>query len=187
MKTALFIDFDDSFSYNIIQELMELGIKVKAIHWKDFESRPTEDLLVLGPGPGHPDDYQNIYPLVQEWLDQKRPFFGVCLGHQIFWRLQGEEIIRSKTPLHGQKILLNLDKMWRSWLNLSGKVFVQRYNSLCVPAQATLRNPYIENFIQDDEVLISKGSHFITYQFHPESLGTSYRKSFFMPILRVIV
>lgn len=187
MKKALFLDFDDSFSFNVVQELEQAGFYVRVLHWKDFEEMPTEDLLVLGPGPGHPDDYQNIFSLLRKWISDQRPLFGVCLGHQIFWRLQGEEVVRSKLPLHGQKVRLNLTRNWKDWLNLKQEVWVQRYNSLCVLSQAQLRNPYVECYIQDDEILISKGKYFITYQFHPESLGTSSRQAFFTPILRDIV
>lgn len=178
MKKVTFIDFEDSFSYNVVQELTEQGFAVKVIPWQDFEENPVEGILALGPGPGHPDDYQKIFPLVRKWLDEKKPFFGVCLGHQIFWRLQNEEVVRSKIPLHGQKVELHLTPEWREWFNIQERVFVQRYNSLTVLAQAMLRNPFIHNFIQDDEILISRTPHVLTYQFHPESIGTSFRKEF---------
>ena len=173
-----FIDFEDSFSFNLVQELSDAGFNVDVISWKDFENNPSEGILALGPGPGHPDDYQKIYPLLRNWLDEKRPFFGVCLGHQIFWRLQNEEIIRSKEPLHGQKVKLELTEEWREWLKITGDVFVQRYNSLTVIGQSALRNPYFRNFIQNDEILITRTPHVITYQFHPESVGTTFRSEF---------
>ena len=178
MKKATFIAFEDSFSYNVVQELTEIGLVVEVVLWKDFEVLPESDLLVLGPGPGHPDDYQRLFPLIKTWLDQKRPLFGVCLGHQIFWRLLEEDVVRSKEPLHGQKVKLALTPEWRNWLKLEGEVYVQRYNSLAVMSQASVRNPYIQNFIQNDEILISKTPQVITYQFHPESIGTSFRSEF---------
>jgi anthranilate/para-aminobenzoate synthase component II len=179
MRKAIFIDFEDSFSYNVVQELFLTGFSVEVVNWKDYEKNPeTNSLLVLGPGPGHPDDYQSLFFLIEEWLDQKRPFFGVCLGHQIFWRLQGAEVIRSKKPLHGQKIELLLGKDWREWLGVEKKIFVQRYNSLAVPTQERMGLDDFKNFIQDDEILMTCSSHVITYQFHPESVGTSFRQEF---------
>ncbi len=186
-KNVCFIDFDDSFSYNIIQELNDIGLRVRVLHWMDMETLPSEEILILGPGPGHPDDYQRIFPVLQEWLKARRPFFGVCLGHQIFWRLQGESVVRSREPMHGQSIELMLDKQWQEFLSLPEKIRVQRYNSLAVPAQATLRNPVLENFIAGDEILITKGEGVLTYQFHPESMGTSFRRSFFRPLLNHLV
>lgn len=188
MKKAFFIDFDDSFTFNVVQELSEAGLLVEVVNWKDFESLPVEGILVLGPGPGHPDDYQRIFPLLQEWIKSKRPFFGVCLGHQIFWRLMGEEVVRSKWPLHGQKITLQLDQDWMNWLGIhQAEIQVQRYNSLAVPEQACFRNPIFKNLIQDGEIVITRGEGILTYQFHPESLGTSFREAFFKPLLRDFV
>lgn len=187
MKKVCFLDFDDSFTYNIIQELTELSFTVEVLHWQDFERLPVCDLLVLGPGPGHPDDYQRIFPLLRQWLLEKRALFAVCLGHQIFWRLQGEEIIQSKEPLHGQKIKLDLTPEWQEWLQLPAEVWVQRYNSLAVMGQSASRNPYFKNLSVDDEIVITRGEKLLSYQFHPESMGTSYRRSFFLPLLRELV
>ncbi len=184
-KKVLFIEFDDSFSYNVCQELTDLGLEVQMMNWKDFDILPDNGILVLGPGPGHPDDYQRIFPLLVEWLKKKNPFFGVCLGHQIFWRLLGENVVRAQVPLHGQKVELRLDADWSEWLKLASPVSVQRYNSLCVPAQAQLRNPEFKNFIQDEEIIMTRGEHVLTYQFHPESMGTTFRQAFFRPLLEV--
>lgn len=183
---ATFIDFDDSFSFNVVQELTEVGFNVTVMHWKDYENNPESGLLILGPGPGHPDDYIQIFPLVKDWLNKEKPFVGICLGHQIFWRLQEEDVVRSKEPLHGQKVKLDLTDNWREWLKIKGDVFVQRYNSLAVMGQAALRNPYLQNFIQNDEIMITRSSHVITYQFHPESIGTTYRKKFMQVICSMI-
>lgn len=187
MKHVCFLDFDDSFSYNVVQELVALGLEVQVLHWMDFENLPEADLLVLGPGPGHPDDYQRIFPLVESWLKSGKSLLGICLGHQIFWRMQGEEVVQSREPLHGQKVKLSLTQDWQEWLTLPGTVEVQRYNSLCVIAQSALRNPHLTNFIQDDEILITRGKGVLTYQFHPESMGTSFRRSFFRPVLNRLV
>lgn len=175
---ATFIDFEDSFAFNVVQELTQVGFDVEVINWKDYESNPREGLLVLGPGPGHPDDYQQLFPLIKSWIAENKPFFGVCLGHQIFWRLLDEDVVRSKEPLHGQKVKLLLTADWKKWLGINKEVFVQRYNSLAVMGQASLRNPYYQNFIQNDEILITKAPHVITYQFHPESIGTTFRREF---------
>lgn len=183
---ALLIDFDDSFTYNVLQELVSIGIDTQVIHWLDFDELPSVDLLVVGPGPGHPDDYQRIFPLLEEWLKKERPYFGVCLGHQIFWRLHGEEVLRSKEPLHGQSFLLALSAPWRKIFGIEGEVSVQRYNSLSVMEQVSSRYPEYENLIQGGEILATMGKRVLTYQFHPESVGTTYRPSFFRPLLSIM-
>jgi anthranilate/para-aminobenzoate synthase component II len=187
MTRATFVDFDDSFSYNVVQELEEIGISVDVINWKDFEALPETELLVLGPGPGHPDDYQRLFPLLTEWINLERKLFGICLGHQIYWRLLGEGVVRSKEPLHGQKVSLILNETWQDFFQLPEELKVQRYNSLGVPAQAALRHPELKNVLIDDEIMISRTKSVLTYQFHPESLGTMCRQSFFLPLLRDFV
>lgn len=187
MRKALFIDFDDSFTWNVIQELEEADFEVTVLHWMDLETVHDTDLLVLGPGPGHPDDYQRIFPIIHAWLIQKKPFFGLCLGHQIFWRIRGENVYRSKEPLHGQRVLLELDSRWQQWLKLKSQVKVQRYNSLCVTDEVSIRNPDVQSLLKDGEVMISRGENILTYQFHPESVGTSFRQAFFRPLQQFFV
>lgn len=172
---ATFIDFEDSFSFNVVQELVSADFEVEVVNWKDFETLPEEGLLVLGPGPGHPDDYQQVFSLIKNWMDGSRPLFGVCLGHQILWRILDEEVVRSKHPTHGQKVQILLPKSWQDFLQLPENVFVQRYNSLAVLAQSSPRAPHLKNLIHDDEIIITRGDKILTYQFHPESIGTSFR------------
>lgn len=187
MKRALFIDFEDSFTYNVVQELTDIGLKVDLLPWMDFEEESDHDLLVLGPGPGHPEDYQRIFPLVLNWLKQDKPLLGICLGHQIFWTLKGEKIVKSEKPLHGQKVKMELDHQWQEWLALGAQVMVQRYNSLTLKTPSAGKFPEMNFLSVEGEVMISRGKNVITYQFHPESVGTSYRESFFAPILRDLV
>ena len=183
---ATFIDFDDSFSFNVVQELSSVGFDVQVIHWEDYDKNPEEGILVFGPGPGHPDDYIKIFPLLKEWFKEKKPFFGVCLGHQIFWRIQGETVTRSKNPLHGQSVRLNLSSPWKSWLGIEGDVCVQRYNSLAVMASGISHDSNLENFIQDSEILITRSPKVLTYQFHPESVGTTFRTNFMRAIYSIV-
>jgi anthranilate/para-aminobenzoate synthase component II len=187
MRTALFVDFEDSFSFNVIQQLKETGFKVRHILWSDLQTTPTEDLLVLGPGPGHPDDYQNIFPIVSGWLEKEKPFFGVCLGHQIYWRILGAEIRRSAHPKHGQSIPLKLSPEWQRELALPAEINVQLYNSLCVPWVGEFSHENTRSVVQDGEILITKGYRLLTYQFHPESEGTTFRQALFRPLLQDLV
>lgn len=182
MKKVLFIDFEDSFSFNVVQELSEIGLEVDVINWNEFKSITNHDLLVLGPGPGHPDDYRAIFDLIESWQSFKKKIFGVCLGHQILWRLKGHEVIRSAFPLHGQKIKINLSKDWQEWLDMPAEIWVQRYNSLAV--MDSHQSEGIQNLVENGEIMMSRSNDFISYQFHPESVGTKCREAFFRPILR---
>jgi anthranilate/para-aminobenzoate synthase component II len=183
MKRALFVDFEDSFSYNVIQEISSLNIQVDVIHWQDFQEITDHDLLVLGPGPGHPEDYQRIFNVVGEWLKNSKKIFAVCLGHQILWHIMGAEVKVSQYPLHGQKVELLLDEEWRKWLRVNNEVWVQRYNSLAVMKPQIIPADW-RLFLQLGEVVMTRSSQVISYQFHPESMGTNCRRCFFRPILR---
>lgn len=182
MKKVLFIDFEDSFSFNVVQELTLIGLTVEVINWTDFKTVTDHDLLVLGPGPGHPDDYHYIFDVIKDWQLHGKKIFAICLGHQILWRLKGGQIVKSAYPLHGQKIKLNLAPHWQEWLNLPSEIWVQRYNSLAVMVDENHQG--IDNLVENGEIVMSRSSHFISYQFHPESVGTKCRASFFQPILR---
>jgi anthranilate/para-aminobenzoate synthase component II len=181
VKRALFIDFDDSFSFNVVQELTEIGLRVKVIPWTEFHFVSDHDLLVLGPGPGHPDEYQKIFKVIKDWQKAGKKIFGICLGHQILWRMRGLQVVRSAFPLHGQKIKLKLPEDWQEWLNLPSEIWVQRYNSLAVVDSES--DPGIEKLVEGTEIIMSRSVDFISYQFHPESVGTKCRESFFRPIL----
>lgn len=181
MKRALFLDFEDSFSFNVVQELTIAGLEVEVKNWQDFSAVTEHDLLVLGPGPGHPSEYGAIFETLKQWLRLNKKVLGICLGHQILWSLKGYEISRSAHPLHGQKIQLKLDQSWQQWLKLPGEVWVQRYNSLAVKDQSD-EGEGIQKYVEAGEINMSRSAQIISYQFHPESMGTKCRQSFFRPI-----
>lgn len=182
MKKVLFIDFEDSFSFNVVQELTQIGLQVEVISWTEFNSVTDHDLLVIGPGPGHPDDYHYIFDVIRDWQKAGKKMFGICLGHQILWRLKGSEVVKSAFPLHGQKIKLTINSSWQKWLNLPAEIWVQSYNSLAVVD--SIKDETIETMVENGEIIMSRSPDFISYQFHPESVGTKCRESFFRPILR---
>lgn len=184
MSRVLFIDFEDSFTYNVVQELTKLGPVVEVINWKEFHATTDHDLLVLGPGPGHPDDYQTLFPLIEQWLSLGKKIFAVCLGHQILWRMRGADVSRSEVPLHGQKVEFNIPLEWQNWADLAPKLLVQRYNSLAVKDDQHRDWAQVASLIVGGEVMMSRSPQIISYQFHPESMGTKCRHAFFRPILR---
>ena len=182
MKTALFVDFEDSFSFNVVQELTEAGFLVDVIKWFDLNRSDDYDLLVLGPGPGHPDDYANIYSIVRERLTSQKKIFGVCLGHQMIWSIKGCKIGGACLPLHGQRARFFLNESWQNWLGLPQEIWVQRYNSLAVKVDEV--NFEGDALVVDGELMMYRDQSVISYQFHPESMGTNCRQSFFRPLLR---
>jgi anthranilate synthase/aminodeoxychorismate synthase-like glutamine amidotransferase len=101
----LIVDNYDSFTYNLVQELAELGADVDvvrndAFRVDDVVASPP-DGLVISPGPGTPDDAGLSTPLIAA-LAGVRPVLGVCLGHQCIGQLYGGEVVRAPVLMHGK-------------------------------------------------------------------------------------
>ncbi len=185
MKKAILIDFHDSFTFNIAAELESTGFfQVQVIQWQDWPaSALSADLLVLGPGPGHPDEYlPKITSALNEALECPQCFvLGICLGHQLIWRNLTVPVVSSAQLMHGQSIELKLSGYWQNKLSLfQSKVRVQRYNSLVVDAQhARFYSQDKQLLFHHEELMMSCWPGVMTYQFHPESIGTTYPQKFF--------
>lgn len=194
-KKIWLVDFDDSFTYNISSELYERGVLVDVVHWSQWDqlyeqlkSSHERSALILGPGPGHPCEYP-LKGLNQLHGREKLFICGVCLGHQLIWQEMGLALKTCQTPIHGQQVEIEIPE-WFSFLphELHGKkTRVQRYNSLCVLPDFEKMPAHVNVLIQERELLAASFENTLTYQFHPESVGTSFRQSFFTPILNFFV
>lgn len=193
-KEILIIDFDDSFTLNIASEFYQIGLKSEVINvknfFKGFKSSPTDilnyDHFVLGPGPGHPEDYFRQHELSEffKFLFDRpgKTLLGVCLGHQLLGCFLGYSIIDSKEKKHGEVVRYQVNKGDLLFpKSLYGKALeLQRYNSLCLQGNTAIKLTNIfEGLDENGEVIGLKGKNFISYQFHPESVGTFYRKQIF--------
>ncbi len=169
----IIVDFEDSFTFNIANVLYPYEKNVRVVeHELFFQSMLSEVLqskekiaVILGPGPGHPDDYHRYYKGIESLRENTNCFvMGICLGHQILGKISGHQVLRSKTPMHGQAV----DVVFKGSI-----VQVQRYNSLAV-------------FIDGRESDIIEFKRGVSYQFHPESIGTHYNDIFFADLLAFI-
>jgi len=181
MNRGLFIDFNDSFSYNILSEFYLLDEKLDIINIDQLnDSYMSYCFYVFGPGPGHVADYKQYFKFIQKIINKPSPKLFICLGHQIFWYLKGAKIIESVNIKHGQTEDLFLSKNLQKKLGFSlNELKVQRYNSLSVK----LSNLNIDNntmaFNSDQELMLALGKDYLSYQFHPESIGTIFRSQYF--------
>jgi anthranilate/para-aminobenzoate synthase component II len=198
------LDFEDSFVYNLASELSALeGVCAQVIPFSDikrfleqFESKvSTEHQVVLfGPGPGHPDEYEFTRPSIRRLLiDQSVLLFGVCLGHQLIWQELGAQVKRSPVPMHGKAVSLHWDEYWREFFQFESQdlnqTCVQRYNSLSVQAKKEDFQQLLPNgvfLIDQGELMASVDleNKILTYQFHPESIGTKFSDHYFRCINR---
>lgn len=190
-EEVIIVDFFDSFTYNIASEVFRLGLSVTVERnaiavLKKLEKIEKKKVLILGPGPGHPDDYKNLFPLIEKLFDNKYlNFLGICLGHQIIWRIKGEEVCKSIRPIHGMAVPFKIPP-WEDYFNRPDfglETMVQRYNSLVVKSSEKNR----KNFsFSSGEVMAGKFERGLTYQFHPESIGTLNSNIFFEPLKKIL-
>jgi anthranilate synthase/aminodeoxychorismate synthase-like glutamine amidotransferase len=101
----LVVDNYDSFVYNLVQELGELGAEL-TVHRNDAVDVPgiralAPDALVLSPGPGRPEDAGISLAIVRE-LSGVVPIFGVCLGHQAIGQAFGARVVHAPALMHGK-------------------------------------------------------------------------------------
>lgn len=180
----LLIDFQDSFTFNIVSELLYLGIKVDVISYQKKTKIAglinQYDGLILGPGPGHPSFYRSY---TKDYIGAFiKPILGICLGHQILLDHFGCEVTRSSNILHGQSEKI-VNNGFFSSANLN-ELTVQRYNSLAVMESELVKLDskitdyhYLSN--ANGELMAFRCARFMSYQFHPESVGTFCRSELF--------
>lgn len=173
LDKILIVDFEDSFTFNIANVIYPYEHSIKVMSHQTFFTDVFDELthsqrrhaVILGPGPGHPEDYKEYYQKIKLLLKNRNYYvMGICLGHQILGKISGLKIKRSKIPMHGQAIDICF----------KGRMLkVQRYNSLTV----------FDGSKESDILEFERG---ISYQFHPESIGTHDNDIFFQDLLEFI-
>jgi anthranilate/para-aminobenzoate synthase component II len=187
-STVYFLDFEDSYSYNIVADIYQYtSILPKIIPLHDHSNflnnikMDDSTRLILGPGPNAPKDYEVQFHFVKSLLKNsfKGKLLGICLGHQIILECLGYEVKRSQTPLHGVAIKLHLNPWWQKYFKTQLKYFeVQRYNSLAIYSDK--KNKFPENMlIQNREIMLFAEKNILSMQFHPESVGTLHKNEIF--------
>jgi anthranilate synthase/aminodeoxychorismate synthase-like glutamine amidotransferase len=176
----LVIDNFDSFTYNLVQYLGELGadphvfrndaISLDQIARSGFEG------LVISPGPGTPKDAGITIPAIQRFAG-KIPILGVCLGHQAIGEAFGGKVIRAPKPVHGKACRLRHAGLG-VFEGLPQDAEVARYHSLIVereslPAELEITAETSEGIIMG---LRHRRFDIEGVQFHPESILTTTGK-----------
>jgi para-aminobenzoate synthetase component 2 len=133
--TILVVDNYDSFVYNLVQYLGELGAKVIVRRNDDVAARDMEALgvagVVISPGPGHPRNAGNCLELVHYCAERELPLLGVCLGHQAIAEAFGGDVAMAPELLHGRASLVTHDDTG-VFKGVSNPLIVGRYHSLVV-------------------------------------------------------
>ena len=131
---VLVIDNYDSFTYNLVQYLGELGAAVQVVR-NDAASvadiaAMTPDRIVISPGPGRPEDAGVTMEVIRQ-LGQTKPILGVCLGHQAIGAVFGGSVVRAITPMHGKTSTIEHDGRG-VFTGIDQPFIASRYHSLIV-------------------------------------------------------
>ena len=174
----LMIDNYDSFTYNLVQYLGELGQNVAVYRNDRITLNDIQTLapshIVISPGPCTPDE-AGISLLLAEAYGADIPILGVGLGHQSIAQAYGGRIIRAQKPMHGKTSMIEHDDSGL-FSGLSNPFQATRYHSLIVE-KATLPSCFeVTAWAEDAEIMAIRHNQYplVGVQFHPESILTQY-------------
>jgi anthranilate synthase component 2 len=181
------IDNYDSFTYNLVQYLAEIGQEVEVVRNDKISIEEINKLnpryIVISPGPCTPNEAGISLELIEAFKG-KIPILGVCLGHQSIGQAFGGKIVHAQTIMHGKtsKISHNNKGVFRG---IKNPFIATRYHSLVIEKQ-TLPNCFdITAWTDDNEIMGIKHKELAIegVQFHPESIlsehGHDLLKKFF--------
>jgi anthranilate synthase component 2 len=172
----LLIDNYDSFTYNLVQYLAELGQDVKVFRndqvTVDHIARMQPARIVISPGPRTPNEAGISLAVVHE-LQGKIPILGVCLGHQTIGQAFGGKIVRAKSIVHGKTSRIFHDGKG-VFAGLPNPFDATRYHSLVVEKASVPDCLDVTAWTEDDEIMGIRHKSLAVegVQFHPESFLT---------------
>jgi anthranilate synthase/aminodeoxychorismate synthase-like glutamine amidotransferase len=178
---VLVIDNYDSFTYNLVQYLGELGAEVRVMR-NDVVSLQdvvdaTADRIVISPGPGRPEA-AGITMTVIRRLGETTPILGVCLGHQAIGAVFGGDVVRAEVPMHGKTSTIEHDGLG-VFRGIEGPFVASRYHSLVVSEKGLPEELEITARTREDANIMGlrhKSWPVHGVQFHPESILTGEGK-----------
>ncbi len=176
---VLIVDNYDSFTYNLVQYLGELGAEVEVVR---NDAQTVEQLLtrapdrvVVSPGPCTPNEAGVSLEAIKTFAESGTPVLGVCLGHQALGQVFGGQVVRG-TPTHGKTALVEHDGK-TIYAGVESPIEVARYHSLVVERESLPEVLEISATTQAPEGEIIMGLRHKELpaegvQFHPESILT---------------
>jgi len=188
-KRILMIDNYDSFTYNLVQYLGELG-QTLLVYRNDKITleevkRLKPDRIVISPGPGSPKDAGISNEVIRE-LGPKIPILGVCLGHQCIGAVFGGVVARNYRLMHGKVSLIHHDGSG-VFKGLPNPFEATRYHSLVVKREGLPQVLKVTAQTKEREIMGLRHRQYPIYgvQFHPESILTQVGKQLLKNFLTV--
>ena len=174
----LMIDNYDSFVFNLVQYLGELGQEVitvrnDRISVKDIEVMAPEK-IILSPGPCTPDEAGVSLDLVNHFAS-RIPILGVCLGHQTIGQALGAKVVRARRQMHGKtsRVFHNGQSIFS---DIPNPFIATRYHSLIIEPESIPPSLQVIAETEDKEIMAIRHVNYpvIGVQFHPEAILTEY-------------
>jgi anthranilate synthase/aminodeoxychorismate synthase-like glutamine amidotransferase len=175
----LVIDNYDSFTYNLVQYLGELGADLAVFRNDELGADQAQamhpDQIVISPGPGNPDEAGVSNDLIRQ-MGPTTPILGVCLGHQCIGQVYGGRVVRAQRLMHGKTSSVYHNGKG-IFTGVPSPFLATRYHSLIVeePLPDCLE---VTAFTRDGEIMAlqHKSEPITGVQFHPESILTEHGK-----------
>jgi anthranilate synthase component II len=174
----LIIDNYDSFTYNLVQYLGELGEDVRVFRNDEITLEGVARLkparIVVSPGPCTPNEAGISVPLIRE-LAGKVPILGVCLGHQAIGQAFGGRIVHAKELMHGKTSAIRHDRRG-VFRELPDPFIATRYHSLAIERASLPGSLEVTAWTDDGEIMGVRHRELGVegVQFHPESILTEH-------------
>ncbi len=174
------IDNYDSFTYNLVHYLGELGHRVEVRRNDqldfDFADALEPDVIVVSPGPCTPKEAGISVPVIKRYAE-KTPILGVCLGHQALGYAYGANIVRAARLLHGKTSPILHDGK-TTFAGLPNPFEATRYHSLLVERESLPEQFEVSAWTLEGEIMGIRHKHLPLegVQFHPESILTECGK-----------
>src|SRR3954466_3645357 len=171
------VDNYDSFTYNLVQYLGELGAEVKVVRndaatVADVAALKPER-IVISPGPGRPEDAGITMTVIRE-LGKTTPIFGVCLGHQAIGAVLGGQVVRANVPMHGKTSTIEHNSRG-VFTGIAEPFLASPYHSLVVADEGLRRELELAARTKEDHSIMGlRPRHLPVHgvQFHPGSVLT---------------
>ena len=184
----IMIDNYDSFTYNLVQYLTELGKKIVVFRNDKITVKQMKALkpshIVISPGPGRPEDAGISVEAIREFAG-RLPILGVCLGHQALGAAFGGRVVLSGRLMHGKTSMIyhNGKDIFKG---LPNPFEATRYHSLLVERESLPACLAITAWTKEKEIMGLKHRKFPVWgvQFHPESILTKNGKDILANFLR---
>jgi len=177
----LVIDNYDSFTYNLVQYLGELGAEMRIVRndevtVDEIETKLKPEKILISPGPGTPDDAGISLGVIERFAG-KLPMLGVCLGHQAIGQFFGGKVVRGPQPVHGKPVNITHDGK-TIFSEIPQNFAAGRYHSLVVERESVPECLEVSAESPDGLVMAMRHKEMLIegVQFHPESILTEHGK-----------